>query len=140
MEILPPNLAYSTIYHSAKHRIFVIYNYIGLKTLVLLKSAQPNVSIIIFSDNVGRGLHQSDYNDFHSQYPQLSITFRQTCGIYHDRYIVLDYNTPDERIFHCGASSKDAGNKVTTITEVADRLVYHPIVDALQNNGLLLLR
>lgn len=139
-ESVEANLAYSSIYQSAKHRIFVIDNYIGLKTLVLLKSAQANVPIIIFSDNIGRGLHQSDYKDFLSQYPQLDITFRRTCGIYHDRYIVLDYNTLDEKIYHCGASSKDAGNKVTTITEVADRQVYHQIVDALQNNEVLVLK
>ncbi len=67
----------------------------------------------------------------------IKVDFRKTCGIYHDRYIVIDYNTPTERIYHCGASSKDAGNKVTTITEVADRQVYHPIVDALLQNPAL---
>lgn len=139
-ESVEANLAYSSIYQSAKHSIFVIDNYIGLKTLVLLKSAQSNITITIYSDNVGRGLHKSDYNDFHSQYPQLNISFRQTGGIYHDRYIVLDYNTSEEKIYHCGASSKDAGNKVTTITEVADRQLYHPIVDALQYNPKLTLR
>ena len=30
------------------------------------------------------------------------------------------------------------GNKVTTITEVADRQVYHQIVDTLLNNPVLL--
>ncbi len=119
---------------------FIIDNYIGLKTLVLLKSAQSSITITIYSDNIGRGLHKSDYNDFHSQYPKLNISFRQTGGIYHDRYIVLDYNTSEEKIYHCGASSKDAGNKVTTITEVADRQLYHPIVDALQHNPKLTLK
>lgn len=130
-------LAYSSIYQSAKHSIFVIDNYIGVKTLVLLKSAKSKIPITIFSDNIGQYLHKSEYNDFHSQYPQLDITIRKTNGIYHDRYIVLDYNTPHEKIFHCGSSSKDVGNKVTTITEVYDKLVYHPIVDALQNNQIL---
>lgn len=139
-ESVEANLAYSSIYQSAKQRIFVIDNYIGLKTLVLLKSAQPDVPITIFSDNIGGGLHQRDYTDFQLQYPQLNITFRQTCGIYHDRYIVLDYNTPSEKIYHCGASSKDAGNKVTTITEVADRQVYHQIIDALNQNKILILK
>lgn len=139
-ESVEANLAYSSIYQSAKHSIFVIDNYIGLKTLVLLKSAQSSITITIYSDNIGRGLHKSDYNDFHSQYPQLDISFRQTGGIYHDRYIVLDYNTSEEKIYHCGASSKDAGNKVTTITEVADLQLYHPIVDALQHNPKLTLR
>jgi hypothetical protein len=95
------------------------------------------VQITIFSDNIGRGLHQCDFDDFHNQYPSINLNFRKTCGIYHDRYIVIDYNTGTERIFHCGASSKDAGNKVTTITEVTDRQVYHPIVDALLLNPVL---
>lgn len=138
-ESVEANLAYSTIYKAARHSIYVIDNYIGLKTLVLLKNAADSIPVTIFSDNIGKGLHQSDYDDFHGQYPRISITFLKTCGIYHDRYIVLDYNTDNERIFHCGASSKDAGNKVTTIAEVADRLVYHQIVDALLNNPVLVL-
>ena len=139
-ESVEANIAYSGIYKSAKKSIFVIDNYIGLKTLVLLKGASKSVQITVFSDNIGRGLHQSDYNDFHSQYPSINLGFRKTCGIYHDRYIVLDYNTKTERIYHCGASSKDAGNKVTTISEVADRQVYHPIVDALLLNPVLPLK
>lgn len=139
-ESVEANLAYSSIYQLAKHSVFVIDNYIGLKTLVLLKSIQSNVPVTIFTDNIGGGLHQSDFNDFHNQYPHICITFRKTDGIYHDRYIVLDYNTDSEKIYHCGASSKDAGNKVTTITEVADRQVYHQIVDALQQNKVLNLK
>lgn len=136
-ESVEANIAYSGIYKAAKKSIFVIDNYIGLKTLVLLKEASPSVQITIFSDNIGRGLHQCDFDDFHNQYPSINLNFRKTCGIYHDRYIVVDYNTGTERIFHCGASFKDAGNKVTTITEVTDHQVYHPIVDALLLNPVL---
>lgn len=134
------NLAYSSIYKTAKNSVYVIDNYIGLKTLVLLKGVKPNVTITVFSDNVGHGLHLSDYNDFRRQYPKMNISFQQTCGIYHDRYIVLDYDTPNEKIYHCGASSKDAGNKVTTITKVSDCQIYHQIVDALLQNPFLTLR
>lgn len=45
------------------------------------------------------------------QYPNTNITFTKTCGILHDRYIVIDYKTPTEKIYHCGASSKDAGSQ-----------------------------
>lgn len=131
------DIAYSTIYKTAKHSIFVVDNYIGLKTLVLLKETSAKVPVTIFSDNTGNGLHRSDYADFCNQYPHLSITFRKANGIFHDRYIILDYNTKSERIYHCGASSKDAGKKVNTIIEVSDRNVYHPIVDTLLNNPVL---
>jgi hypothetical protein len=136
-ESVEANIAYSNIYKSAKSSVLVIDNYIGLKTLVLLKNVVDGINITIFSDNTGKGFHQADYDDFQREYPNIQINFRQTCGIFHDRYIILDYNTDDERIFHCGASSKDAGNKVTTITEVADRQVYHQLVDTLLNNPVL---
>ena len=136
-ESVEANIAYSSIYKAAKYSIFVIDNYIGPKTLVLLKNAAPTVRITVFSDNIGRGLHQSDYDDFHSQYPSIQLDFRKTCGIYHDRYIVVDYGRKTEKIYHCGASSKDAGKKVTTITKVTDRQVYHPLVDALLLNPVL---
>lgn len=137
-ESIEANIAYSNIYKSAKSSVFVIDNYIGLKTLVLLKNVVDGIHITVFSDNTGKGFHQADYDDFQREYPNIQISFRHTCGIFHDRYIILDYNTDNERIFHCGASSKDAGNKVTTITEVADRQVYHQIVDTLLNNPALL--
>lgn len=53
---------------------------------------------------------------------------------------VMDYNTDKEKIYHCGASSKDAGNKVTTITRVSDCQIYHQIVDTLLQNPVLSLR
>ena len=139
-ESVEANIAFGTIYKSAKKTIYVVDNYIGLKTLVLLKNANPSVTITVFSDNIGRGLHQSDYDDFHAQYPQHTVTFQKTCGIYHDRYIVIDYKRKTEKIFHCGASSKDAGDKVTTITKVADCQIYHQLIDVLLNNPLLQLK
>ena len=76
--------------------------------------------IIIFSDNVGKGLTMVEFNDFKSQYPNVNIGFQTTNNKYHDRYIILDYGTTDEVIYHCGASSKDAGNKITSIAKVQD--------------------
>ena len=130
-ETVEANMAYSSIYGAAKHTIYVVDNYIGLKTLVLLKNASTDVKITVFSDNIGKGLHQSDYDDFTKQYPDITIDFQRTNGMFHDRYVILDYNTPTERIYHCGASSKDSGKKVCTIIEVEDRQLYHPIIDVL---------
>ena len=46
------DVAYTKIYKSAKKSIYVIDNYIGLKTLELLRAARDNTQIIVFSDNV----------------------------------------------------------------------------------------
>ena len=134
------DLAYQQIYGTAKKTIFVVDNYIGLKTLVLLKNMPADVRITIFSDNLGSRLHKTEFDDFCREYPNVIISMQTSGGIFHDRYIVIDYKTPDEQIYHCGASSKDGGNKVTTITAVADGAVYHPIIDRLMNNPTLELR
>lgn len=133
------DLAYSEVYGQAKKTIFVVDNYIGLRTLVLLKNAPTGVSITLFSDNVGNRLHSIEYNDFCSEYPAISIMLKKTGGIYHDRFIVLDYGTEDERIFLCGASSKDAGARVTSIVEDFGIAKYKTLIDALLNNPNLIL-
>ena len=134
------DLAYQQIYATAKKTIFVVDNYIGLKTLVLLKEVSANVKITVFSDNIGNRLHQAEFNDFCREYPDVSVSLQTSGGIFHDRYIVIDYQTADEQIYHCGASSKDGGNKVTTITAVTDGCIYHPVIDQLLNNPVLVLR
>ena len=84
-------------------------------------------------------MHKVEFNDFCKEYPELKIDIKNAGGIFHDRYIVLDYNTPDEKIYHCGASSKDGGRKVTTITLTEDTSVYITLVNQLLNNKPLLL-
>ena len=39
---------------------------------------------------------------------------------------------PNEKLFLCGASSKDAGNKVTTIMQIECPEMYHPIIEELK--------
>ena len=134
------DIAYTQIYQLAKKTIYVIDNYIGLKTLALLKNVQNNVKIIIFSDNIGNCLHKLEYEDFANQYPNIDISFKTTNNLYHDRYIIIDYNLKSECIYHCGASSKDAGKRVTTITEVKDIKMYHSMIDLLLTNQELILK
>ncbi len=133
------DLAYSEIYMQAKKTIYVVDNYIGLRTLVLLKNAPAGVAITLFSDNVGGKLHSIEYKDFCREYPSIKITLKKTGGIYHDRFIVLDYGTADERIFLCGASSKDAGARITSIVEDYGIDKYKTLIKSLLNNGSLVL-
>jgi len=133
------DLAYSEVYGQAKKTIYVVDNYIGLRTLVLLKNAPVGVAITLFSDNIGNRLHSIEYKDFSGEYPAINITLKKTGGIYHDRFIVLDYGTEDERIFLCGASSKDAGARVTSIVEDFGIEKYKVLIDALIKNPTLTL-
>ena len=132
------DIAYNQIYNSALNTIYIIDNYIGLKTLVHLKDIDNSVNVTIFSDNIRNGLTLTEYQDFINQY-NVNINFKTTNNKYHDRYIVLDYNTSKEIIYHCGASSKDAGNKITSITKIHDIDNYRNMInELLLNNGLIL--
>ncbi|MBR1471912.1 MAG: ORF6N domain-containing protein [Lachnospiraceae bacterium] len=134
------DVAYSSIYGQAKKSVYVIDNYIGLRTLVMLKNVPSGVDIKMFSDNVGSGkLHNVEYNDLLREYPGLKITMQHTGGVFHDRFIVLDYGTKDERVFLCGASSKDAGARITTIVEDFGVQKYDPIIKKLLKNAVLVL-
>ena len=66
-----------------------------------------------------------------NDYPSINIKIKTTNRNYHDRYIAIDYGTANESIYHCGCSSKDAGNKVTSITRIEDIDLYHPMFDEL---------
>lgn len=133
------DIAYSEIYSYAKKTIHIIDNYIGLKTLVLLKSVAKRVIVTIFSDNVCHGLHKTEFADFKQEYPNVDITLKTTGGIYHDRYIFIDHGTKNEMVFHCGGSSKDGGKHITSISRVEDVELYQGIINSLQNNPILLL-
>ena len=128
------DIAYAEIYSYAKKTIHIVDNYISLKTLVLLKAVKPNVKVTIFSDNVNHGLHQTEFDDFKKEYPNVDITLQTTGGIYHDRYIFIDSGTKYEMIFHCGGSSKDGGRRVSSITKVEDVMLYQDIIGSLQQS------
>ena len=128
------DIAYAEIYSYAKKTIHIIDNYISLKTLVLLKSVAKGVKVTIFSDNVNHGLHQTEFDDFKKEYPNVDVTLKTTGGIYHDRYIFIDSGTKNEMIFHCGGSSKDGGRRVSSITKVEDVMLYQNIIGSLQQS------
>ena len=134
---LEADIAYQQIYTNAKQNIIIIDNYIGLKTLVLLKDIDRAVNVTIITDNTNHYLHTTELQDFQTQYNDIQLNFIKADHQFHDRYIVLDYNTADEIIYHCGASSKDGGNKVTTISKIADTSIYHNLIDNALNNGPL---
>ena len=131
--------AYISIYKQAKKSVYVVDDYISIKTLSHLKQVNEGVKVIVFTDNkAGRNkLTSIELNDFMNEYYQLEL--RETNNLVHDRLIVLDYGLLSEKIYLCGASSKDAGNKFCTILEVHHTKNYHEIINKLENNNVLVL-
>ena len=132
------DVAYTKIYKSAKKSIYVIDNYIGLKTLELLRAAKDSVEVIIFSDNVRNKdmLTKNILNDFIRDYPNINLKMKIAGKKYHDRYIAIDYGTENEAFYLCGASSKDAGNKISSITKIEEssKDMYHTMFGGMLNN------
>ena len=90
-------------------------------------------SVIVFSDQYGKTyLTDSMVADFKAVRPDVAFDVKSAGNMFHDRYIYLDYGQDSEKLFHCGASSKDAGGKVTTIMQIERPEVYHPLIEALE--------
>ena len=125
------DMAYIDIYQQATKSIYIVDDYVNTKTLQLLSQKKQGVEVIIFTEN-GHGrkgfLTQSVVDDFNQEYPTLYIKSNPDC---HDRLIVLDYGLPTEKVYHCGASSKDAGRKVCAINKIFNNHIIHPIIDKL---------
>ena len=134
------DLAYNEIYRQAKNNIFIVDNYIGIKTLEHLIDCKKDINVTIFSDNLHNGLRANIFADFCKEYPYLHIALKKTGGLFHDRFIVIDYGTDDCRVFLCGASSKDAGARITAINEVFSVQIYDPMITNLINNPELQLK
>ena len=138
-EKIEADLAYTTVYKSAKKSIYLIDNYIGLKTLELLRAAKDNVEITVFSENLKNKdmLTRSILNDFKQDYPNIQLKIKNAGTMYHDRYLAIDYGTNHEAFYFCGASSKDAGNKISTISKIEESLrdMYHDLFKGMLNNA-----
>lgn len=123
--------AYVDIYQQAASSIYVVDDYVNTKTLQLLSQKRTGVEVVLFTEN-GHGrngfLTSAVVDDFINQYPPLRIKSNPDC---HDRLIVIDYGLSTEQVYHCGASSKDAGKKLCAINKIEKNSMIYPVVDSL---------
>ena len=128
---LEADIAYIEIYQQAKKSIYVVDDYMNAKSLQHLSQKADGVEVVLFTEN-GKGgkgfLTKSLVTDFQNEYPSLQIKPNPDC---HDRLIVLDYGEETELVYHCGASSKDAGKKLCAINQIIETVIIHPVIDRL---------
>ena len=126
---LEADIAYIEIYQQAKKSIYVVDDYMNAKSLQHLSQKANGVEVFLFTEN-GKGrkgfLTKSLVTDFQNEYPSLRIKPNPDC---HDRLIVLDYGEETELVYHCGASSKDAGKKLCAINQITETAIIHPVID-----------
>ena len=132
-EKIEADIAYQTIYSLANYSIHIIDDYIDVKTFLLLRAARVNEITIISDNKAKNSLTKQFVDDLTNEY-SLKLTLLKTNNRCHDRLIIIDYKKETEIVFVCGSSSKDAGNKTTTITRIDSGFLYHPLIDSLLLN------
>ena len=137
-EKIEADIAYQEIYKNAIKSIYIIDDYIDIKTLQLLKCINNDIEVTIFSDNKSRNnLNENFINDFIND-TGINIKLKKNNDKFHDRYIIVDFDTENECIYHSGASSKDAGKRITTILKIEENNLYRNIILEILNNEELI--
>ncbi|MFW3346511.1 ORF6N domain-containing protein [Aliarcobacter butzleri] len=86
----------------AQKEVILIDNYID-DTVFTLFSKYPNISFIIYTDNISKQL-KLDFEKYQKQYKNITLKTFKDC---HDRFLILD----KKEIYHLGASLKDLCKK-----------------------------
>ena len=73
---------------------------------------KSGVDVVIATAGKG-SLSAKDITKFNAQYPKLSV---KTTLDFHDRFLIIDKT----KVYHIGASIKDAGKKSFGITKIED--------------------
>ena len=98
----------------AKDSIILIDNYIDTATLDILAKKKEGVKIKIITSAKGNKLTTQDIKTFTSQYGELET---KPSDEFHDRFLILD----ELKLYHIGASLKDAGKKCFEISLIDDK-------------------
>lgn len=108
----------------AEKSIILIDNYVDVGTLNILAKKNAGVSVCIYTLK-GTRLSSLDVKNFNKQFPKLEVRYTET---FHDRFLILD----SIRMYHIGASLKDAGKKCFAIGVLEDDAMIKDILHRLR--------
>ena len=101
------------ILEQAEREIILIDGYVARRTLDMLSGKRTGVSVLLFTSSRGNRITGKEISDFNAQYPSLEVHITDE---FHDRFLILDR----KRMYHIGASVKDAGRRTFEISENND--------------------
>ena len=109
------------IFKLSEEEIIIIDNYAGKELLDILRMVHKKILIVSSNiDETQRKKYLKQYNN---------VVFIKNDS-YHDRLIIIDR----KRVFHCGASFKDLGNKCFGINEVENKSEIDKLVNEVIKN------
>ena len=97
------------IISKAEKSIILIDGYVDRKTLDLLSRKKVGIPVEIHTSEKNCNLTEKEISDFRNQYGPLTI---KPTDDFHDRFLILD----NKKLYHIGASIKDAGKKAFEIS------------------------
>lgn len=109
------------IFKLAEEEIIIIDNYAGKELLDIVRIIRKK--IIIISSNIDETLKKK----YLKQYNNVEFISNNS---YHDRFIIID----KKRVFHCGASFKDLGNKCFGINEIENKIEREKLINDVITN------
>jgi predicted Zn-dependent protease with MMP-like domain len=99
------------ILEKATDEIIIIDNYADRSILDRLAVKKQGVKVILYTNAAFSKITELDINAFNKQYPSLTVNYTSKV---HDRYVIIDNSI----LYHIGASLKDAGKKIFSITKL----------------------
>ena len=112
------------ILEQAHREMILIDGYVDRRTLDMLSRKRPGVFVLLFTSSRGNRITGKEISDFNAQYPSLDVRFTDE---FHDRFLILDR----KRMYHIGASVKDAGRRTFEISENSDRRYLDMVLERL---------
>ncbi|MBQ3829535.1 MAG: virulence RhuM family protein [Spirochaetales bacterium] len=112
------------ILEQAEREILLIDGYVDRRTLDMLSRKRTGVSVLLFTSSRGNRITGKEISDFNAQYPSLEVRITDE---FHDRFLILDR----KRMYHIGASVKDAGRRTFEISENKDGRYLDMILERL---------
>lgn len=112
----------SDILTGANKNIVIIDNYADKTVLDLSTKIDKKIKIIIITDKSSTYLTSLDVDKYNEEYDNLSIIYNKD---FHDRYIIID----KKKVYHLGSSTKDIGNKITSINLLSDIFINKEIIN-----------
>ncbi len=107
------------IFKEAKTELIVIDRYVDKSILDMIKELPVKVILLTKENNK---LLKLDINKYKEQYDNLIVIYNDN---FHDRYFILDRN----RVYHCGTSIGNAGNRTFSINILTDNIVGNNLIN-----------
>lgn len=112
------------IISKAEESIILIDGYVDRNTLSMFTGKKTGVAVAIYTSEKNCRITEQESKAFNCQYGPLSVKFTDE---FHDRFLILD----EKKLYHIGASIKDAGKKAFEISVNGDEKLLDAILNRL---------